>query len=185
MQGIEVLYWALSILFCMVMGFAILLWCRSWRREEREETARQVKALSGEVGRLTSAVDALEHASASLQTADEGLAGHLEDLRASVNRIRAALVPSTSPASVGPENVRAPEASPDPGPLPPAAQEAGNDRYMQARVLLQQGRPPVDVARMLDIGTAEVRMIARMLDTEGNAETANEGSPQDAQTGRE
>ena len=183
MQGIEVLYWALSVLFCMVMGFAILLWCRSWRREERREAARQVQALSREVNRLSEAVGMLEHASASLQTADEGLARHLEDLKASVNRIRAALAPPAKLRPIAPENARVPESAPVLEPPPRGAEDAGGERYAQARVLLQQGRWPVDVARMLDIGTAEVRMIARMLDMQAHAETAG-GSAADGQMGR-
>ena len=42
MQGIEVLYWAISVVFCLAMVFAILLWCRSWRKEEHEANTRQI-----------------------------------------------------------------------------------------------------------------------------------------------
>ena len=55
MQGLDILYWGLSILFCLAMGFAILLWCRSWRKEEREESAKQIGRLTREVARLSSA----------------------------------------------------------------------------------------------------------------------------------
>lgn len=161
MQGIQIVYWALSILFCMAMGFAILLWCRGWRREERAETTRQIVALSSEIGRLTQAVDALEHTSSSLQTADELLAQHMENLRGTIRKMQTA---SVSPA-------KRPEPKPPNIPVPPPAEppvetDEEADRYAQARALLEKGRPPVDVARMLDIGTAEVRMIARMMGQE-------------------
>ena len=80
-EGLHILYWALSILFCLAFAFAILLWCRSWRREEREETGRRIQRLSDEVGRIAAAVDALENTAASLEMADGKLAGHLGDLR--------------------------------------------------------------------------------------------------------
>ena len=177
MQEIQVLYWALSILFCMAMGFAVLLWCRGWRKEEREQNTNQVRALSREVARLTSAVDLLEHTSLSLQTADEQLARKLDDLQVLARKLEGALsklppLPAAarhgpaSPTELQPRNHQAPTD----GLSPPV------DPYQKARELLSEGRSPVDVARALDIGTAEVRMIARML--ERGPPTADKEDPE-------
>lgn len=168
MQGIVILYWALSLLFCLAMVFAILLWCRSWRREERTETARQIQALSQEIGRLTGAVDLLEHTSVSLQTADEQLARDIETLRKKIQQIR---VPSP-PVKPSPLETQFPQPPQD---TPEGAQEGAKaDRYTKARALLQKGQSPLEVARDLDIGTAEVRMIARMVDMENEHKTIPE-----------
>jgi len=161
MQGIQIVYWALSILFCMAMGFAILLWCRGWRREERAETARQIVALSSQIGRLTQAVDALEHTAASLQTADELLAQHVENLRRAIRKMQTASFSPAEPAEPKSSNIPVP-----PPAKPPVEAEEEADLYAQARALLEKGRSSVDVARTLDIGTAEVRMIARMMGQE-------------------
>ena len=163
MHGIEVLYWALSILFCLAMAFAILLWCRSWRREEREATARQLQGLSREVARLSDTVEMLEHTFSSLQTADEQFTRHIEDLRKMLRSI---------PATARPEHPQAPlprlRSGPAAAPETPAAETDPDteDRYARARVLLQNGQPPGAVARTLDLGNAEVQMIARMINQE-------------------
>ncbi|MCZ6632272.1 MAG: hypothetical protein O7G87_02640, partial [bacterium] len=146
MQGIEVLYWGLSVLFCLAMVFAILLWCRSWRKEERETTARQLQILAREVGRLSEALEMLDHISASLQTADEQLTKQVEDLQVAIRRLQS---PHAKPASA---------------PLDPPSEPNVEDRYAEAQGLLQAGNSPVEVARKLDLGTAEVHMIARMLE---------------------
>lgn len=172
MQGIEVLYWALSILFCLALAFAILLWCRTWRREERGETAQQIRALTGAVGRLTASVEVLEHASASLQMADEQMARQLEDLRGIVRVLQAASLPPSGRTPPDPAESRPPASSPsrtDSASETPAPEP--EDRYAQARALLLDGRSPLEVARTLDLGTAEVQMIARIIDLESGSET--------------
>ena len=152
MQGIEVLYWGLSVLFCLAMVFAILLWCRSWRKEERETTARQLQILAREVGRLSEALEMLDHISASLQTADEQLTKQVEDLQVAIRRLQS---PQAKPVLVS---------KPASAPLDPPSESNVEDRYAEARSLLQAGNSPVEVARKLDLGTAEVHMIARMLE---------------------
>ena len=156
MQGIEVLYWALSVLFCLAMVFAILLWCRSWRKEERETTASQLQILAREVGQLSEALEMLDHITASLQTADEQITKQVEDLEVAIRRLQS---PATKPAS---ESV--PVSKPASAPLDPPSESNVEDRYAEARGLLQTGHSPVEVARKLDLGTAEVHMIARMLE---------------------
>ena len=174
MEGIEVLFWGLSVLFCLVMTFAILVWCRGWRRQEREETERQIQALASEVARLTSAIEALEHTSASLQTADEQLAGGINELRTTVTRVRA-LASAPAPSEGEPAGARRhPPPSPSEEPAEtvrdePAAGD-GSERYGQARTLLLSGQSPLDVAKALDIGAAEVRMMARMIEAEKRQE---------------
>ena len=158
MQSIHVLYWALSILCCLSLLFAILLWCRSWRREEREETGRRIQRLSDEVGRIAAAVDALENTAASLEMADGKLAGHLGDLRIALDRLES--------LSASAEPGRGPDSAPE------GEGEAETDRYAAARDMLLQGRSPVEVSRRLDMGTAEVRMIARTIDQEKEREEA-------------
>jgi hypothetical protein len=160
MQSIHVLYWALSVLCCLSLLFAILLWCRSWRREEREETGRRIQRLSDEMGRIAAAVDALENTAASLEMADGKLAGHLGDLGKALGRLESL----RETAGTG--------RSPAPGQAPEGGAEVEGDRYAAARDLLRQGKSPVEVSRRLDMGTAEVRMIARTIDQEAQREEA-------------
>mgnify|MGYP001330188969 len=134
------------------MVFAILLWCRSWRKEERETTARQLQILVREVGRISEALEMLDHITASLQTADEQITKQVEDLQVAIRRLQS---PPTKPVS---ESVPVSKA-----PLDSPSESNVEDRYAEARGLLQAGHPPVEVARKLDLGTAEVHMIARML----------------------
>jgi len=159
MQGIQVLYWSLSILFCMAMGFAVLLWCRGWRKEEREQHTSQLRVLAREVARLSSAVDLLEHTSESLRADDEQLARKLDEVRELAESLGGVL----SRASLGGVAPR-----PEPQARDDATSEDASspdvDTYQRARELLGQGRTAVDVARTLGIGTAEVRMVARMLE---------------------
>ncbi len=173
MEGIEVLFWGLSVLFCLVMAFAILVWCRGWRRQEREETEQQIQALATEVARLTSAIEALDHTAASLQTADEQLAGGINELRTTVSRVRT-LASGSAPVEAGPAAVRR-------QPPPPPSEEAAEaildetavergPRYEEARALRLSGQSPLDVAKSLDIGAAEVRMMARMIEAEKGQE---------------
>jgi predicted RNase H-like nuclease (RuvC/YqgF family) len=167
MQGLDILYWGLSMLFCLAMGFAILLWCRSWRKEEREESAKQIGALATEVARLVEAVDMLEHTSSSLRTADEQIARNIEDLRNCVVRLRQS-VPVESRADIPVSGTPEPETSvlPDTiasGDAGATDQELELDPFAEARSRLKSGQTPVEVAKALDIGTAEVRMIARMM----------------------
>ncbi len=168
MQGIEILFWGLSVLFILALGFAILLWCRSWRREEREQTERQVRALSEQLERLTSAVEFLEHTSASLQTADEQLSRGIEDLQKNIAQLRTT-VPAHKPAPSRLVEPVTKQSEPtrqqmEPEEIPEPQEAAEADRFVQARALLQKGRSAAEVARALDIGAAEVRMIARMMD---------------------
>ena len=167
MQGIEVLYWALSILFCLALVFAILLWCRSWRKEERETHLRHLQLLAREVKRLAEAVEGLEHTAASLQTADEQFSQQIENIRNMGRDLKRQLTPSVMP----PPKAVVSESKPVSAPSPQervAFQESSEDRYAQARDLLLAGQSQTDVARQLDLGTAEVRMIARLLEKAGD-----------------
>jgi len=166
MEGLEFLAIALSLVFGFGVIFSILLWCRSWRKEDREATDQQIKILRGSIRKLSEAVEMLDHTAASLQTADGLLTQQLEDLRSSITKlqnIRPVVEPEdppatkrerppkeSAPAIVTEESTEA-EAQGD----PPSSYEAVTD-------LLKQGKSTVDIARELDIGVAEVRMIARM-----------------------
>lgn len=170
MQGIDVLYWALSIVFCLALLFAILLWCRGWRREEQEASTRQMQLLAREVKRLAESVEALDQTAASLQTADEQLTRHVESLRDAVRDLRRRQ--NALPERPMPGRVAAPAPALQKAPVskttqdgPEAGEADDEDRYDQARALLKSGRDPVEVARQLDLGTAEVKMIARLLQT--------------------
>lgn len=176
MQSIEILYWGLSILFCLAMCFAILLWCRSWRREEQEETARQVRALAEEVARLNAAVDLLAHTAAALQTADEQLSGHVETLQKNLRQLRpgagqAKRAVPVRPVEPGPRKAAGPPAEERPSVSSEPVPGSEQDLYARARVLLGQGHSPMEVARILDIGAAEVKMLARVMGLDGAPKT--------------
>jgi len=182
MQGIEVLYWALSVVFCLALLFAILFWCRNWRNEERETHLRHMQLLAREVKRLAEAVEGLENTSASLQTADEQFSQQIENIRNVVRDLKrqerhmAASVVSTTkmpvsePTAPPPVSPTASSSESTPAPASVSSeervglQEAAEDRYAEARDLLLAGQSQTDVARQLDLGTAEVRMIARVLE---------------------
>ncbi len=160
MQGIEVLYWAISVVFCLALVFAILLWCRSWRKEENEANTRQVQLLAREVRRLREAVEMLDHTASSIHTADEQLSGQVQALQDATRDLKRGVTAPTRPQvrkeaqAVSGVPVTEPDA---------LAVNDEDDRFAQARALLQSGEDPVVVARQLDLGTAEVQMIARML----------------------
>ncbi len=163
-EGLHILYWALSILFCLAFAFAILLWCRSWRREERQESDRRASELANQVAKLAATVDQLEHTATSLQAADELLAKGIKDLRSAVRVSQAvsAAGQTKTPAPPPPKQPTA-EASPTKGvaaEMPPEEQ----DRFAAAREMLLEGHPPDDVARKLDIGAAEAKMLARVVE---------------------
>ena len=157
MQGIDILYWAISVVFCLGLLFAILLWCRSWRREEHDNNTRQLQLLAREVRRLRDVIESLDASVASIQTADEQFSQQLESLRNTVRLLKRG-VPTASQTL----ERNAPQRRRKPAELDPIDSE---DRYGQARSLLLSGRDPVEVARILDLGTAEVTMIARMLES--------------------
>ena len=46
----------------------------------------------------------------------------------------------------------------------------GGPRFEEAKALLLSGKSPLDVAKVLDIGAAEVRMMARMIESEKRQE---------------
>jgi hypothetical protein len=186
MADFHILIWALSLLFCMAMGFVILLWCRSWRREEREATERHVENLSREISRLAVAVDGMDETAASLLAADDQLANDIERLREQVRLIRSA---GGIAAGVGrpddetplnetpraetpvPETpllkTHAADGSSDPETSPEVEaveSKPSADRYEEARRLLREGLSELEVARQLEMGAAEIRMISRMLD---------------------
>jgi hypothetical protein len=166
-HGIDIFYWGLSLLFCLAFGFAILLWARGWRREERAETARRMSELATEVAKLAAAVEQLEHTAASLRTADELLAQGIKDLQST------AAGAAPAPA-VGRTVDPAPPSPPTPSPTQPIAEkEAGplpeEDRFAEARRLLMEGLSPTEVAQKLDIGAAEAKMLARVVQRDQQA----------------
>ena len=164
MQGIEVMYWAVSVLFCLALMFAILYWCRSWRNEEREANLRHLQLLAREIKRLSEAIEGLDTTSASLQTADEQLSQQVENIRNLGRDLGRDLKRQLTPVVSAPKvSVSEPVSAPSPEQVV-SLQESSEDRYAQARDLLLEGKSQTDVARQLDLGTAEVRMIARLLE---------------------
>jgi hypothetical protein len=165
-QGIEIFYWALSILFCLAFGFAILMWARGWRREEREESTRRMSELAAQVTKLSSAVEQLEHTAASLQTADELLAQGIKDLRAVPRQTKPAPPKAEPVAPPTPVQVKPAPAPPVASPTATADESADDDRFAAARKMLLEGRSPTEVAQKLDIGAAEAKMLARVVERE-------------------
>lgn len=158
MEGLELLAIALSALFGVGMIFSILLWCRSWRREEREQAYAQVQTLRSSIRKLTEAVEMLDHTAASLQSADGLLTQQLEDLRRSITQIQSIRTTPTPQEPVAPESVG--ESSKNEPVIDETQDRPG--AYDAVSDLLEQGKSTVEIARELDIGVAEVRMIARI-----------------------
>ena len=172
MQSIYVLYWAISIIFCLSLSFAILLWCRAWRKEDRDETKNHIRSLTDSVNQLITSVETLNHASASLQIADEQMTQQLDDLRGIVKLFHAKFLP---PSGQTPINLKQsspisslPLDSESESKIPSPKQE---EHYAQARALLLDGQSPLKVAKKLDLGTAEVQTIARIIDLKNRSET--------------
>ncbi len=161
MEGLELLAISLCILFGFGMILSILLWCRSWRKEDREQTEQQVRALRGSIRKLTDADEMLDHTAASLQTADGLLTQQLEDLRSSITRLQSVRPQAEAAVKAEPE-ARPAAAEPTESAQPETSEAETPGSYDAVNDLLKQGRSTLEIARELDIGVAEVRMIARM-----------------------
>ena len=157
MESVEILYWGLSSLFSLAMAFAILVWCRSWRKEERQERDRQIQALQASVNRLMGALELMDQTAASMQAADEKLTRFI-DLQER---------PTPQPAAAQPQQADPPP-QPDSEPSRTSSPD-GQDVYERAKRLVQAGSTPAQVARELDLGVAEVQMIARVLNEKAPA----------------
>jgi hypothetical protein len=151
MSGFEVLLWTIPVLFGLSLLFAILLWCRGWRREDRWEMDRRLKLLTAQVTKLSEVVENLEKIHAAARTADNRLSEQLTALSADVSRLLA----GRSPASPSPPTPHL--SSPADAPTDSA------DRYERAREMLSSGTDPVEVARHLDISLGDIHVIQRMM----------------------
>ena len=164
MQGIEILVVTLAAFFGLGIFFAILVWCRSWQREYREQSDRQFQTLRAQSDRLRDAIEMLDHTAASLLTADGQLTRQLEDLRSSVQKLQN-MRPDSKPELAETIRTVRPEPTTNDASSQSDAHEstpATGDRYDDVQALLKEGRSTVEIAHELDIGVAEVRMIARM-----------------------
>lgn len=181
MQGIELLVVTLAAFFGLGILFTILMWCRSWRRDEREQTERQMQAIQMQVDRLREAIELLDHTAASLQTADDQFTGQLEDLRRAIVNFKRGPALSTQEASEAEspapasgsiyrsDRAESPVGEPELATSPPTNGDelaepstSKGPRYEEVHALIRQGRSTLEIARDLDIGVAEVRMITRM-----------------------
>lgn len=157
MGGFEILLWTLPILFALALLFVILLWCRSWRREEGWETDRRLKLLTAQVTRLSEFVDHLEKSLSGSRTAQTRFSEQMTALAADLSR----LVTSSRTSRPGDESPGYPSPSKaDSSPSPPVAK----DRYERAREMLASGADPVEVARQLGISRGDVDLILRLMD---------------------
>jgi hypothetical protein len=165
METFQILVLSISVLLALSLLISVVLWCRSWRREERAEHAASLRGMAEEVSRLREAVELLDQTAASLQTVDGQIAARLEAIRSVVVRLQAAAQPQAAapalPARVDPRPDRR-NLVPDVSGAADAATPATEPRYERARTLLAQGLSEIDVAKELDMGPAEVRMISRM-----------------------
>ena len=164
MQGIEILVVTLAAFFGLGIFFAILLWCRGWQREQSDRQFQSLRALSD---RLGDALDMLDHTAASLQTVDGQLTQQLEDLRSSVLRLQnvrpgASLESGDAPLQTARSAEPTTNGDSSSQSEPRESTSATSDRYDEVQALLKKGRSTVEIAHDLDIGVAEVRMIARM-----------------------
>jgi thiamine pyrophosphate-dependent acetolactate synthase large subunit-like protein len=152
MGSFEILLWTVPVLFALALLFAILLWCRSWRREEGWETDRRLKLLTAQVTRLSELVDQMEKTLSVTRTAQARLSEQMTALAADLPRP----VPSSPVSRPG---------DPSPGHPPPSkADPVEKDRYERAREMLASGTDPVEVARQLGISRGDVDLILRMMD---------------------
>ena len=149
MGGLETLLWTIPILFTLALLFAILLWCRGWRREERWETDRRLKLLGDQAAKFSEALDRLERIHASSGRLSE----QLQALSADLTRLLACLSSSQPSVSGTTTSLAA-------GPT---------QRYDQAREMLSAGSDPVEVARRLDLSLGDVQTIQRTMGMRGSA----------------
>ena len=165
MEGIELLAISLSLLFGVGMIFSILLWCRSWRKDEREQTDLQIKAMRQSVRKLAEAIEMLDHTTASLQTADGLLTQQLEDLRSSVDRlqnVKLQVEPKVIVQTPSQAGLQKTGQDVETSVTETTSELESGTSYEAVAGLLKEGKSTLDIARELDIGVAEVRMIARM-----------------------
>lgn len=152
----ETLYWAVPVLFALALQFAILVWCRTWRREDDAEMDRRIRLLTSQVTRVSEVVDRLEKAQTAARSAEARTAQQLESLSADLSRLLSHSSPPSSPSRTSPPGPQ------DGGPQTP--RQDPQDRYEKARELLSSGVGPVEVARQLDVSLGDVQVIQRLLD---------------------
>ena len=165
MEDIELLAISLSLLFGVGMIFSVLLWCRSWRKDEREQTDLQIKAMEQSVRTLAEAIEMLDHTTASLQTADGLLTQQLEDLRSSVDRLQTVKLkeePKVVVQTLSQAALQKTEQDVETSVIKTTTELESEKSYEAVAGFLKEGKSTLEIARELDIGVAEVRMIARM-----------------------
>ena len=154
MGGLEILFWSIPILFALALLFAILLWCRTWRREEGAEMDRRIRLLTTQVTKLSELVERLEKAQAASRAAESRLSEQFSALSSDVTRLLSARpAPASHPGDESPSY---------PSPIP-NPQSPSSDRYERMRELLSSGVEPVEVARQLDVSLGDVQVIQRLM----------------------
>ena len=156
----------------VVIGLAILMWFRSWLRIQTRRMDRRFEPLDAHLKQLTQIQERLREACHTLSAGDHARSGGGE-------RSFLPLVEdsgSSAASSVAPGDGAVP--SPD-GPSAPAAHETAatkgsafakdssasarqHEVYERARQLLGKGIPTEEVARLVDLGVAEVEVLKRM-----------------------
>lgn len=162
MTGLDLLLYAIPLFLALALQLALLLWCRSWWREDREEMDRRLKLLSDQVSRLSEALDQFQKAQAATKASEGRLLEQLTTLFADVTRHLSARPPSSaSPAPSSSSATQHPALSRAEGSAPDA--QRSPDRYERAREMLSSGADPVEVARTLDISLGDVHVLQRLL----------------------
>ncbi|MBI2952552.1 hypothetical protein HYY27_10670 [bacterium] len=164
MGGLEVLFWTIPILFTLALLFAILLWCRGWRREEGQEMDRRLKLLTEQVTKLAGAVEQLQRTQTTARTAEGRLSEQMTALFASVSRfLSAPPSPASHPGDKSPGYISPTSSTSHPGDKSPGHDSPSPDRYDRAREMLASGADPMEVARALDISLGDVHVLQRLL----------------------
>ncbi|OGG55622.1 MAG: hypothetical protein A3F84_01735 [Candidatus Handelsmanbacteria bacterium RIFCSPLOWO2_12_FULL_64_10] len=164
MGGFELLLLAIPVIFVLALLFAILLWCRGWRREEGQEMDRRLKLLTEQVTRLAEAVAQLQKTQAAARTAEGRLSEQMTALFANVSRFLSAPPSSAShPGDKSPGYISPTSSTSHPGDKSPGHDSPPPDRYDRAREMLASGADPVEVARALDISLGDVHVLQRLL----------------------
>ena len=143
----------------VVIALTILLWFRSWLRIQTRRMDRRFDTLDAYLKQLTQIQERLQGACRTLSAADHARSG------GGGRSFLPSVEDSGSPTAsiVAPGEGAVPSADgPSGGGRDSSASARQHEVYDRARQLLGKGIPTEEVARLVDLGVAEVEVLKRM-----------------------
>ncbi len=151
-----------DILF-LAVALAILLWFRSWLLAQTHRMDRRFDTLDANLKQLTQIQERLQQACRTLTTADPRSRGSRSFVTPLVDETVSSGITDGAMSGEGSRNTRGGGVAAKPGTeRSPASGARQHEIYERARQLLSKGISTDEVARMVDLGVAEVEVLKRM-----------------------